>query len=290
MFTIISLTTNRSMPLNELPNHLVRRRSLLSSLGSTQTFKMFHCKVSLVCFATIITALSALMLPETDDSFIEAIPGLYRRVQAMANLYWEMNAHCLNQTGNHETAERIEQLSSAALLCEEHYKRDLDEFFASFGRVKRSKLPALFTRYCPTLNGAVGCLAAPLEETRKCADDKELYDTVVHEMLPEALRIACKNDGEIFSLPWKKCARKIKHRGAGCFRVLSEDTANMDPYEYGPDQCDELASVRKCVQKKLTTCKGGRLLEVFDLFYQLLVKLSPCEKMSEPSVVLLPKF
>lgn len=240
----------------------------------------FKVTSEFLCFAALITALAAFVLPEgstlkrgTDSSSSEETDELEESLEAL-------NDMCM-KNADQEAFERVVNRVLAVPGCVGE-KVDLKKITEDIENLNAANRRQFFSTYCPQLNDSLTCLDAATAEVRKCIDDdlKELYDLTNHQLIPKALQIACKNDGEIFFLGMDKielCFTSIADNQTGCFANMSNSTDELNINTLGPKECTEVAGLRQCVQNHLNDCKLDGLMELVDLFYQSFIKMTPCE-------------
>ncbi|XP_058818470.1 27 kDa hemolymph protein-like [Topomyia yanbarensis] len=193
----------------------------------------------------------------------------------------EIRAACQKNTGSNETFDQILSDIGLVPLCAVE-KLDVDGFTTDLDSLSNATRKQFFAKYCPQLEDSISCLNPALNKFRSCLEqeDTEIID-ILFNLLPEAVRFICRNDGEIFFMNdrnFYQCFDKAGDYASECIDKISNSTEAMDLSHYGAKQCGELADVRECFQSKLDECQAPRLIDVFDLFYRPLMKSSPCKR------------
>ncbi|XP_055608437.1 27 kDa hemolymph protein-like [Uranotaenia lowii] len=189
---------------------------------------------------------------------------------------------CLKKTGGNDTFFTVMQNSQFVTQCygTEVNLEKLNTDIQNFGSVINVR-EEVFRRQCPLFLNAVRCLDPVTSEARKCLDSKEqeLLDALTNA-IPEGIKLACKNNGEIFFSSEggpASCSEAIFGYLGECAERITDPSALLHISTFNQNQCDELTAVRSCLAAKLEECKGPRWLEVFDLLYNPLIKASPCK-------------
>uniref|UniRef100_A0A182SFY5 DUF19 domain-containing protein n=1 Tax=Anopheles maculatus TaxID=74869 RepID=A0A182SFY5_9DIPT len=105
-------------------------------------------------------------------------------------------------------------------------------------------------------------------------------------MLPDAVELICKNDGEIFfkldEPKYSECFYKMPDFYVECVSIINAtDTDDWDISHLSRDQCGQLTGFRECVKSKVDICKAPDLISVYDLFHNTLFRMTPCRNYEE---------
>ncbi|XP_055608438.1 uncharacterized protein LOC129755805 [Uranotaenia lowii] len=199
-------------------------------------------------------------------------------------LLWEGFAQqCLKKTGSNDTFFTVMQNYQVSVgecykteVNLDNLNTDIENFDSSISARK-----AVFRRTCPLYLNAVRCLDLVTIEARKCLESKEqeLLESL-RNAIPEAVKLICKNDGEIFfsseDAP-RSCTEDIGYFLRECEERITDPSAFLHISTFSQNNCDDLTAYRSCFAAKLEGCKGHRWLEVFDLLYNPIIKATPCK-------------
>lgn len=105
---------------------------------------------------------------------------------------------CLRLTGSNKTYEQL-VINSVYVPLYLSSKLDVADFQRDLKTLDESNRAKFFPKYCRQLHRSLSVLEPVTTELRKCLDPEEveLLDLLI-DMLPEAINLACKDNGQIF--------------------------------------------------------------------------------------------
>uniref|UniRef100_A0A182LXL6 Uncharacterized protein n=1 Tax=Anopheles culicifacies TaxID=139723 RepID=A0A182LXL6_9DIPT len=191
----------------------------------------------------------------------------------------ELQELCRNNSGSDAAFENLKQSGQNAMMCAVT-AIDLEALMTDVDALSNETRTTFFPRYCPQMRTAYSCLNKLVDDFRPCLEEDD-YTIVsaIAGILPDAVELICKNDGEImykFHEPkYTECLDKVSDSFDECL-VFFNNTDDWDISHLTRDQCGQLTGFRQCLQNKLNICKAPDLIEVFDLFYNTLFRMTPC--------------
>ncbi|XP_058818474.1 27 kDa hemolymph protein-like isoform X2 [Topomyia yanbarensis] len=193
----------------------------------------------------------------------------------------DIRATCWKKTGSHESFNEIQSILESVPGCVEE-KMDVERFPNDTKSLSMATRKKFFAKYCPQLQDSIVCFTPVIDKFRTCLEKNEtqLLDIVVN-VVPDAIRLICRNDGEIFFMNNRSffpCFESMGDYANECLGRISKSTDAMDLSKYGAKQCGEIAEMRECLGTKLNECNAPRMLDVIDLFYRPVMKSTPCKR------------
>lgn len=153
---------------------------------------------------------------------------------------------------------------------------DASSMFQSEGSRK-----TFFDKYCPKFNESVSCLDDVFEGLAKCTgqEDEETVP-VFRDMAYGVVELVCQNNGQFLmdaqKPEFKACLERIKESAEEC--KLSNVTRSISMSQYGEEQCREVKNSRECIKAKADTCDAPEVFNIFDVFYNRVMKHSSCDR------------
>ncbi|XP_035906037.1 27 kDa hemolymph protein-like [Anopheles stephensi] len=198
----------------------------------------------------------------------------------------ELSEMCRNNSGSDAAFLNLMDSFQNTMVCTIS-AIELDSFMADAENLSNETRTTFFPRYCPQLRTAYSCIDKLVADFRPCleADDYVIVKALAG-ILPDAVELMCKNDGEIlfkFDEPkYSECFEKISDSFDECLNFLNgTDTDDWDISHLTRDQCGELTGFRACVKSKMDICKAPDLIDVYDLFHNTLFRMTPCRNYVE---------
>lgn len=196
----------------------------------------------------------------------------------------ELQEMCRNNSGSDAAFEQLAASAQNAMMCA-FSSIDLEAFAADVDALTNETRTTFFPRYCPQMRTAYSCLDKLMVDFRPCMEEDD-YTIVqaISGIVPDAVDLICKNDGELlFKLEepkYTECLEKVSDNFEECL-VFFNNTDDWDISHMTRDQCSQLTGFRQCLQDKLNVCKAPDLIDVFDLFYNTLFRMTPCRNYVE---------
>uniref|UniRef100_A0A1Y9H2P7 DUF19 domain-containing protein n=1 Tax=Anopheles dirus TaxID=7168 RepID=A0A1Y9H2P7_9DIPT len=212
---------------------------------------------------------TAVAAPESSEESGE-IEGIMKEVQEM----------CSNNSGSDAAFLNLMESFQRTMVCSMS-AIDLDSFMSDIDSLSNETRTTFFPRYCPQLRTAYSCIDKLVNDFRPCLEEDDY--TIVRAMvgiLPDALDLMCKNDGELlfkFEEPkYAECFDKIGDSFNECTNTFLNGTDDWDISHMTEPQCNTMTGFRQCVQDKMNICKAPDLISVYDLFHNALFRMTPC--------------
>uniref|UniRef100_A0A182WCG2 Secreted protein n=1 Tax=Anopheles minimus TaxID=112268 RepID=A0A182WCG2_9DIPT len=196
----------------------------------------------------------------------------------------ELQEMCRNNSGSDAAFEQLQASGQLAMLCT-FSAVELEPLMADLDTLSNETRKAFFSRYCPQLRNAYSCVGKLVDDFRPCLEEDDF--TIVQAIsgiVPDAIELVCKNDGDILykleEPKYAECLDKVSDSFEECLGFFN-NTDDWDISHMTRDQCGQLTGFRQCLQDKLNICKAPDLIDVFDLFYNTLFRMTPCRNYVE---------
>ncbi|ETN61235.1 hypothetical protein AND_007111 [Anopheles darlingi] len=162
---------------------------------------------------------------------------------------------------------------------------EFEELWSDLQLITNETRKSFFEEYCPQLRMFNICLSAIVDNLKPCY--KEIEYNVPRELasvVPAAVELLCKDDGEIFfrAIDYghrMECLRDWDAKVKGCFTIFEE----MQPvYSFllTQEQCSMFTSFRQCLNEKNERaeegCQISPVATIYDLFYNALFRSGGC--------------
>ncbi|XP_058448044.1 27 kDa hemolymph glycoprotein-like [Malaya genurostris] len=232
-------------------------------------------QIVLTLLIALVTASIARLIPPTEKENSSS-----EESTELNEVLDEIRTACEKNSGSNKAFDELIAEASSVPFCFME-KFDVEGFSTDVDSVSNATRKEFFTKYCPQLHDSLTCFNPTIDKFRACMDkdDSEGLDVFVN-LLPEAIDLICRDDGEIFFVDDQniiQCIEKVGNYSTECLQKVSNATDTMSLSNYGAKQCGELSDMRQCFEERFTECKAPRLLDVFDLFYRAVVKSSACK-------------
>ncbi|XP_050097049.1 27 kDa hemolymph glycoprotein-like [Anopheles aquasalis] len=140
---------------------------------------------------------------------------------------------------------------------------------------------ALFEEYCPQLRVFNICMNTIVDSLIPCFDDIE--NNITREfvsVLPDAVQLFCKDDGEILSGGGEiakrlECVREREAKERNCFSIL-EQFKPIDTFVLTQEQCSIFTNFRQCFKEHVDACEISAVMSLYDLFYNAAFRSGAC--------------
>ncbi|XP_058125890.1 27 kDa hemolymph protein-like [Anopheles ziemanni] len=192
----------------------------------------------------------------------------------------EIRTMCRNNSGSDEAYVALMEAFQSAMMCA-MTSIDLDSFMSDAYTLSNETRSTFFPKYCPQLKRAGTCLDDLLKAARPCLEEDDF--TIVKALtgiFPDAVDLICKNDGEIiFKLDepkYQECVDKLSDNVMECVVPFAAESEDWDISHLTQTQCGTLSGLRQCIEGKLNVCKAPDLISVYDLFHNMLFRMTPC--------------
>ncbi|XP_053676373.1 27 kDa hemolymph glycoprotein-like [Anopheles nili] len=203
----------------------------------------------------------------------------------------ELQEMCKNNSGSDAAFLGLMSSVQETMVCAVA-SLDLEGLMTDVDTLSNETRFTFFPRYCPQLRKTYSCVNKLVGDVRPCLEDDDY--TIVQALvgiLPDAVELMCKNDGEIlfkYDEPkYSDCLEKLGDSFEECTNSFLNSTDDWDLSNMTQDQCSTMFGFRDCLQGKLGLCKASDLISVYDLFHNTLVRMTPCRNYVEvPKVTL----
>ncbi|XP_049299365.1 27 kDa hemolymph protein-like isoform X2 [Anopheles funestus] len=196
----------------------------------------------------------------------------------------ELQELCRNNSGSDAAFLELMESFQSTMMCTVA-AIDLEGLMSEVDALSNETRTTFFPRYCPQLRTAYNCIDKLVNDFRPCLEEDDF--TIVKALagiLPDAVELMCKNDGEIlfkFDEPkYTECFEKVSDSFDECLTFLN-GTDDWDISSMTRDQCSQLSGFRQCLQDKMNICKAPDLINVYDLFHNTLFRMTPCRNYME---------
>ncbi|XP_035791460.1 uncharacterized protein LOC118466368 [Anopheles albimanus] len=160
-------------------------------------------------------------------------------------------------------------------------RMDFEELWNDLQLTTNETRKTLFAEYCPQLRMFNICLSATVNNLRPCFN--ELENNITRELvsvLPDAVELFCKDDGEILfrSMDFSKrleCLRDWEANERDCFTIIKQFLP-IDTFLLTQEQCSIFTSFRQCFKDQMDACQMSAVLSIYNLFYDALFRSGAC--------------
>uniref|UniRef100_A0A2M4BX87 Putative secreted protein n=1 Tax=Anopheles marajoara TaxID=58244 RepID=A0A2M4BX87_9DIPT len=201
------------------------------------------------------------------------------------NILGEIREQCIKNTGSDAAFPEFMVSYQMAMKCIADF--DTEKFKIDYGLLTNATRGAFFSKYCPKGRTLVSCLSGSLMGMKPCAKVAayKMADVLLHS-IPEALELACHNDGEIvFKLKDERrqeCRVQKADEISTCFNMLGNTPKRVfDVTELTQEQCSALTTVRQCMKDILESCDLAEIVNVYEIPIKAVLPLTPCVNQTE---------
>ncbi|XP_050097045.1 27 kDa glycoprotein-like [Anopheles aquasalis] len=201
-------------------------------------------------------------------------------LNGMANILGEIREQCIKNTGSDEAFDGFMISSQLAMMCVGNI--DIENFLIDIFQLTNATRGTFFPKYCQEMRSIVSCLNEMLPGMQPCLKESsfQIADAFI-ESLPEALDLACKNDGEVImkleDKDRKECIKPNADQFWECGDMLTNGIDNaFDLFKLNLDHCSELTSYRECINEQLEPCDLLDIVNIFDIPINAILPLTPC--------------
>uniref|UniRef100_A0A182QR50 Secreted protein n=1 Tax=Anopheles farauti TaxID=69004 RepID=A0A182QR50_9DIPT len=192
----------------------------------------------------------------------------------------EVEEMCRNNSGSDAAYVKVLGTFEQTMTCAVS-SIDFDRLIVDADALNNETRKTFFPRYCPQLRTAYSCFDKLVNDFRPCLEEDDF--TIVRALvgiLPDALELLCKNDGELlfkFDEPkYAECFEKLGDNFDQCTQAFLNGTDDWDISHMTEGQCNTMTGFRQCVQNQMSICKAPDLISVYDLFHNALFRMTPC--------------
>uniref|UniRef100_A0A2M4BXN6 Putative secreted protein n=1 Tax=Anopheles marajoara TaxID=58244 RepID=A0A2M4BXN6_9DIPT len=204
----------------------------------------------------------------------------------------EIRKQCKSNTGSNAAFSVVMESVEQAMECVSHF--DAENFVIDFDELTNATRGAFFAKYCPKVRSLVSCHDGMLVAVRPCLK-KGTFNIVqaLFDSIPEALDLACENDGEIvFKLKDQQrleCMGQKESQMKVCANALTNNlNGEWEDSKLTQEQCSMLTNFRQCLKDQLDLCDLSDFISIYDIPMNAMLSLTPCgNRTQEPSVYLL---
>uniref|UniRef100_A0A2M4CIX6 Putative secreted protein n=1 Tax=Anopheles darlingi TaxID=43151 RepID=A0A2M4CIX6_ANODA len=197
----------------------------------------------------------------------------------------EVRKQCKKNTGSNAAFRVVIESVDTTFMCISRF--EADNFMNDFNRLTNATRGIFFPKYCPKVRSLISCHDNMIATIQTCLKEgtvkmvQALYDSI-----PEALTLACKNDGEIiFKLKDVKRQRCIMQKGdqmSACVNTLKNSLiGDWEDSKLTQEQCSILTNFRQCLKDQLDHCDLSDIISIYDVPMNAMLRLTPCGNHTE---------
>uniref|UniRef100_A0A2M4BXA9 Putative secreted protein n=1 Tax=Anopheles marajoara TaxID=58244 RepID=A0A2M4BXA9_9DIPT len=197
----------------------------------------------------------------------------------------KVREQCIKNTGSDAAFPDFMQSIERAMKCIADF--DTKKFKTDFHLLTNATRGNFFSEYCSKGRTLASCLAGSLMGMQPClkVTGFEMGDVLLHS-IPEALDLACHNDGEVvFKLKdeqRKECMAQKADEISTCFNMLGNTGQYViDFTELTQEQCSALTNVRQCMKDILKSCDLAEIVNVYEIPINAILPLTSCLNQTE---------
>uniref|UniRef100_A0A2M4D190 Putative secreted protein n=1 Tax=Anopheles darlingi TaxID=43151 RepID=A0A2M4D190_ANODA len=206
----------------------------------------------------------------------------------------DIREQCIENTGSDADFPKFMASVEQAMLCLAGF--DSKNFINDIRHLSNATRATFFPKYCPKIRSLVSCIDGSLLGMQPCLDEDvfKIAEALI-ESIPDAVDLACKNDGEIFlkleDEEHQECIMENTVQLSECVETLSTNFDNaIELFELTQDQCRELVIFRECIKEQLDPCDLSDIVSIYDIPMNAILPLTPCANYTQtPMVHLLDK-
>lgn len=201
----------------------------------------------------------------------------------------ELHEMCRNNSGSDAAFMALVDSAQSTMVCAVS-TIDMDTLMVDIEALSNETRTTFFPRYCPQFRKLFTCVDKFANDARPCFEEDDY--TIVKALVgvfPDAIELICKDDGDIlFKYDEPKyidCFEKVSDSFDECLTFLN-GTDDWDLSQMNQEQCGQMTGFRQCLQDKMNICKAPDLIGVYDLFHNMMIRLTPCRNYVEvPKVI-----
>uniref|UniRef100_A0A2M4BY19 Putative secreted protein n=1 Tax=Anopheles marajoara TaxID=58244 RepID=A0A2M4BY19_9DIPT len=208
-----------------------------------------------------------------------------RETNVVQKILNNVREQCIQNTGSDAAFDGFMLSYQMAWMCVADF--DTENFKIDYGLLTNATREAFFSKYCPKGRTLASCLAGSLKVMQPCVEVAafEMGDVLLRT-IPQALDLACHNDGEIvFKLKdeqRKECMAQKADEISTCFNMLGNTGQYViDFTELTQEQCSALTNVRQCMKDILKSCDLADIVNVYEIPIRAVLPLTPCVNQTE---------
>uniref|UniRef100_A0A182Q0X9 Secreted protein n=1 Tax=Anopheles farauti TaxID=69004 RepID=A0A182Q0X9_9DIPT len=151
----------------------------------------------LVATASPVSETSVATADSTENSS-EELNGMFKEVEEM----------CRNNNATDDAYKHVLASFGQTIFCGAS-TINLNQLVLDAQTLNNETRKTFFPRYCPQLRNGYSCIQSLVEDFEPCLDEDDF--TIVRalvDIVPDALKLFCKNDGEVLFSKYKFEARR----------------------------------------------------------------------------------